>query len=397
MSATAEQVTVQDLLPEAADYVYTLFKEHLPDTILFHGYQHTVDVVEAALKICRKTDDVAQEDKELLHMAALFHDTGFIETYDGHEEVSARIAKDFLSERGLPEDDIEQVTKLILATKPEYRPESFLEEAIRDADMAHLGRKNFFERSERLRAEWAEHKDRTYTDQEWLEVQLQFLMTSKYRTEYAQEKYGKRKRKNVKSLRRRLAVMLDKPKAIPQPPEDKGVPKRGKETLFRATYRNHINLSSIADAKANIMISINAILMSIIVSFVSTRITDEPYLIIPASILLFASLIATVFAILSARPKVTSKSFSLEDVRENQANILFFGNFVNLSLDDFKVGIREVMSDWDRLYDSMSHDLHSLGLVLQKKYRLLWISYTVFMVGLVASVIALVICYIWEY
>lgn len=397
MSTTTETVSAQDLLPEASDYVYTLFKEQLPETILFHSYQHTVDVVEAALKICRKTDDVSQEDKVLLHMAALFHDTGYIEAYDGHEEVSARLAETFLSEKGLPEEDIASIKSLILATKPGHRPEGFLEEAIRDADMAHLGRKKFFERSERLRAEWTELRGQTYSDQEWYEIQLQFLMEAEYNTEYAQGKYGKRKRKNVKTIRRRLAASLDRPKAIPEPPEDKGVPKRGKETLFRATYRNHINLSSIADAKANIMISINAILMSIIVSFVSTRIQDEPYLLPPAAILLFASLVATVFAILSARPKVTNKSFSLQDVRENQANILFFGNFVNLSLDDFKIGIREVMSDWDRLYDSMSHDLHSLGLVLQKKYRLLWISYTVFMAGLIGSVIALVIGYIVEF
>jgi len=165
--------------------------------------------------------------------------------------------------------------------------------------------------------------------------------------------------------------------------------------MFRTAYRNHINLSQIADSKANIMISINAILMSIIVSFVSTRLTDAAnvWLLVPAVTMLMTSLVAIIFAILGTRPKVTSEVFSLEDVRRNRANILFFGNFVNMSRSEFAVGMREIMADWDMLYDSMIHDLYSLGLVLQKKYRLLWFSYSVFMVGLILTVVLFGIFY----
>ncbi len=81
-------------------------------------------------------------------------------------------------------------------------------------------------------------------------------------------------------------------------------------------------------------------------------------------------------------------------MRKNQSNILFFGNFVNLPLGVFKDGIREIIHNWDRLYDSMASDLHSLGNLLDKKYRLLWISYTVFMGGLVLSVLLLAVLFI---
>src|SRR5690606_1711714 len=108
---------------------------------------------------------------------------------------------------------------------------------------------------------------------------------------------------------------------------------------------------------------------------VSTRLQADPWLLIPATAMLMTSLVAIVFAILSARPKVTSQVYTLEDIRQNRANILFFGNFVNLGLREFNVGMKEIMSDWDRLYDSMINDLYSLGQVLSKKYRLLWLSY----------------------
>ena len=157
--------------------------------------------------------------------------------------------------------------------------------------------------------------------------------------------------------------------------------------MFRTTYRNHINLSSIADSKANIMISVNAILLSILLSFVSTRLQTDPRLLVPTTSLVATCLVAMVFAILSARPKVTSQTFTVDEVRRSpQANILFFGNFTNMPLHEFTVGVRELMKDSDLLYDNMISDIYSLGQVLQRKYRLLWISYSAFMAGVILSV-----------
>jgi len=102
-----------------------------------------------------------------------------------------------------------------------------------------------------------------------------------------------------------------------------------------------------------------------------------------------------VFAILSARPKVTSKVFTIDDVRRDRANILFFGNFVNMSLDDFTIGVKELMGDENRLYNNMIADIHSLGQVLSKKYRLLWLSYTVFMAGLSVSVVLFIVLFVF--
>jgi hypothetical protein len=162
---------------------------------------------------------------------------------------------------------------------------------------------------------------------------------------------------------------------------------RGVETMYRTTYRTHINLSSIADNKANIMLSINAIIISIVVSNLATKLDSNPHLILPTALLLFVCMLSLVFAILSTRPKITKGKFSREDIENKQANLLFFGNFYNMDLDDFHWGMMEMLKDPDFLYSSMTRDLYYLGVVLAKKYRYLRICYSIFMYGLIISLI----------
>ncbi len=161
---------------------------------------------------------------------------------------------------------------------------------------------------------------------------------------------------------------------------------RGIETMFRTSYRTHLTLSGIADNKANIMISINGIIISILIASVSPRIGEIPALILPTAVFLVTCVVSMIYAILAARPRVTSLHVSLEDVRENRANLLFFGNFVNMPEDDFVVGMHELMGNTDQLYTNMIRDIYSLGGVLNKKYRLIRTSYTVFMLGLSVGV-----------
>ncbi len=382
---TANTPQFESLIPEASTFVYTLFKEKLPETIVYHTYEHTVEVADAAGRIARKSS-MSRNKQGLLELAAWFHDVGFTETYENHEEAGVRIAAGFLEAHDVPDEYISQVADLIRATQSGHEPRDAAEEVMHDADFIHIGKKGFLDRSARLRKEWEYHRGETYSDLEWTEAQLRFLTSTDFVTDYARKKYGSRRQKNIRSIQKALGAVLSPATIEAEVEKARLAPSRGIETMFRSAYRNHINLSSIADSKANIMISINAILMSIIISFVSSRLQTNPWLMIPSATLLLTSLVSIVYAILSARPTVTSKVFTLEDVRQNRSNILFFGNFVNMGVDDFTVGMRELMQDWDRLYENMISDIFSLGQVLSKKYRLLWISYTVFMIGLAVSV-----------
>ncbi|MEM1054665.1 MAG: Pycsar system effector family protein [Bacteroidota bacterium] len=166
--------------------------------------------------------------------------------------------------------------------------------------------------------------------------------------------------------------------------------KRGVETMFRTAYRVNMDLSSLADAKANIMISINGLIISILIGGISSRVDSNPYLLIPATIFLIGCLVSIIFAVLAARPRVQTQNVTLEQVRNRSANLLFFGNFAHLRRDEFVEGMRELMVDSRGLYESMMLDIYGVGSVLQKKYTLLRWSYTLFMIALVLGVIGFI-------
>ena len=161
--------------------------------------------------------------------------------------------------------------------------------------------------------------------------------------------------------------------------------------MFRTAYRTHLELSTLADTKANIMISINGIIISIIVATVSSTVADNASLLLPAAVLLLTCVGSLVFAILAARPRISSKVVDPEELRSGKRNILFFGNFVHLPEDEFVEGIQDLMRRKDDLYDTMSRDLYSLGGVLARKYQLIRMAYNIFMVGLTVGVTLFVI------
>ena len=155
--------------------------------------------------------------------------------------------------------------------------------------------------------------------------------------------------------------------------------------MFRLTARNQINLSSIADNKANILISINSIILTVLVSMGIGRVADYPDFIIPGILFLSTCLITIIFAVLSTRPKISSGKFTKEDIHNKKVNLLFFGNFYNMTMDEYEWAVKEMMKDNNYLYTSMIKDQYSLGKVIANKYRLLRIAYTIFMIGLILS------------
>ena len=170
---------------------------------------------------------------------------------------------------------------------------------------------------------------------------------------------------------------------------------RGVETMFRTSYRTHLDLSALADNKANIMISINGIIMSILLASVAPQIAYSRILLLPMAVLLVFCLLSLVYAVLAARPRVTRRETSLEEVRAGKANILFFGNFISMDEEDFVLGMEELMKDPGRTYGNMTRDIYGLGSVLETKYRLLRTSYTLFMFGLVLGVLLFLAAYTW--
>ena len=158
--------------------------------------------------------------------------------------------------------------------------------------------------------------------------------------------------------------------------------------MFRNTIRTHVEFSGLADHKANIMISINTLILTAIVAVMVRKLDTNPHLIIPTAILGTVSLITLILAVMVTRPKITSGTFTHEDIKEKRANLLFFGNFFKMDLKEFEWGMNEMMNDKDYLYGSMTKDFYYLGQVLGQKYRYLRICYNIFMYGIIISVLA---------
>jgi hypothetical protein len=196
-----------------------------------------------------------------------------------------------------------------------------------------------------------------------------------------------------------IATEIEEPKTdasifIPKNKKDKDDrPDKGIETMFRITSANNQRLSDMADNKAHILITVNSIILSLIVSLLLRRLDDHGNLIIPTFILLMVSLSCVVVSILSTRPSIPQGIFSQDDLDKKKVNLLFFGNFYKMSLPSYTEGMIQVMNDKDFLYGTLITDVYSQGVVLGRKYKLIRLAYNIFMWGLIAAVFAFIIAY----
>lgn len=169
--------------------------------------------------------------------------------------------------------------------------------------------------------------------------------------------------------------------------------ERGISTVFRIMAQNQANLSQMADAKANILISVNSIILTIVISVLFTKLENNPNLQIPVILLVVVCVTAIVFSILATRPNVNHGTFTQEDIHNKRTNLLFFGNFYKMSLPDYDWAMLEMLNDKNYLYSSIVKDNYFLGVVLAKKYRFLRYAYNIFMFGLILSMIAFAIAF----
>ena len=164
--------------------------------------------------------------------------------------------------------------------------------------------------------------------------------------------------------------------------------------MFRITSTNNQRLSDMADNKAQLLITVNSIILSLIISLVLRKLEDNAFLIIPTFILLMVSLSCIIFSILATRPSIPDGLFSQNDIERKKVNLLFFGNFYKMALSDYSKGMITVMNDQEFLYGTLINDVYSQGVVLGRKYKLIRIAYNIFMFGLIAAVLAYIISYI---
>jgi len=233
------------------------------------------------------------------------------------------------------------------------------------------------------------------------------LTTHQYLTEYGRNHLEPKKLKSIESLKKQKKEILKNQKALLKKElnisEDelkklkkslksvKGRDDKGIQTMFRTTSRNHYTLNQMVDGKANIMISVNAIILSLILSRIIGTVETWCIHNAPILIMLITSSFSVIFAVLAIRPPKSHGEFTEEEIRNRQGNLLYFGNYHNMTFRDYQWGMLQMINDGDNLYTTMIRDLYFMGQMLERKYNHLRYSLNVFMIGFILAVILFII------
>lgn len=162
--------------------------------------------------------------------------------------------------------------------------------------------------------------------------------------------------------------------------------ERGVETLFRLLSKNQYTLNSMIDTKSNILISINALILSLILGTVMGQLSTDPHLIYPIIMILFTNLTSITFAIFATRPELVHGN-------KESRNLMFYGNFHDMKEDEYVDNLTSLMNEGDELYKTIAKDTYYLGKTIDRKFKLLRKSFNVFLAGIILSVIAFVGCH----
>ncbi|MBC35771.1 MAG: hypothetical protein CL663_07010 [Bacteroidetes bacterium] len=378
------------IFAEAEVFVKEFLEGNAPDELLFHNFTHTQNVLKYAETIGQESK-LNDHDLNVVRIAALFHDVGYINSFEQHENEGVKIVEDYLKARDIDQNDIDKVQACILATKLPQSPKSLLEKVICDADFMHLAAEDYTEQMEMLRLEINSIEKGKLSKKLFDIESLKMFNKHYYHTEYGQTVLQPLKEiRYQKIIDKMLARERRKSMLLPEAANY----SRGVETMFRTTSRTQINLNSIADNKSTILISINAIIISVIITFLASNSLEMKNIIIPITICLASALSTIILAILATRPQLRWGRFTMDEVYDNKIDLLFFGNFYNMKFEEYKNAIEAMLSDNNTIYGSMIKNQHELGKILAKKFKLLKMAYNVFMVGFSATVVSFLIIFV---
>lgn len=388
---------------EAGLFIKQFVGQHPCPQLYYHNMLHTESVVNAAQQIADHYQ-LNEVDYAIVTVAAWFHDMGYYNgKREGHEQAGATLAESFLLQNNIETDFINKVRGCIMATEMPQHATNLLEEIVCDADMFHLGTDDFPERNKLMRKEAEAVLGKDIPKTKWRESTIKLLQQQHYYTDYCKLLLSDKKQQHLDKLMLKqqehaapTTAMTTTKEEITTPKDKSKEPSRGIETMFRITSGNNQRLSDMADNKAHILITVNSIILSAVLSLLLRRLDEHTYLKYPTFLILTVSLVTIVVCILATRPSIPKGEFTQQDIDDKKVNLLFFGNFYNMNLKDYTEGMLKVMADKDFLYGTLIKDVYSQGCVLGRKYKLLRMAYNIFMFGLVLAVVSFIVAVVIE-
>jgi Family of unknown function (DUF5706) len=427
----------QESLKKVSDYIIRLYLENADDRRYFHNIAHKFRVLDAINKI---NEHYRLDDKTyfIICAAAWLENSDLIISGDAMTESKMVInTNEFLENLHTDSDDQTEIKKCIAAAFVVQQQSTLPEKIIFDAFSFYLGSETFVEYNHLMRREIEAFTGNKIRGSEWRERTISLLENHEFQTEYCQSLLNKTKEENLQyfirkhgekhwvrhpanennkqrnvvhghteHLHHRSAHQFSLSGQFTQSAnpgkqfENKEIRAskikhhlRGVETMFRNSSSNHLRLSVMADNKAFIMISVNSILISVGIGLIIGKFVLAPKLFIPTVILLTVNVITIIYSVLATRPGTMKGKFTKKELDEKTVDLLFFGSYYKMPLEDFEFGIRQLMNDIEFLYANLIKDIYLQGKILGRKYHLLRISYNIFMYGTVLSVVAYIMSF----
>lgn len=416
----SETIAIPNILDAVELFATRIIADEFSEKLVFHDIKYVYGVVQAIQEI-GTAEGLTDEELELTKIAGWFNYLGFrdlkrFEQIDNVQSLfsncvscSATIAEEFLTSKRYPQQEIDRILEVMSSGGSKtLNPSSKLAEVLSDASTAYLGKSKSRKNVELLYQEYLLLGTIKESKAGFYQNAINYVSGHKYLTAYAKENYTPTKDKLIQKLQKRKKALdqnedlaLKKELDISDAELKKlkknlkniqGRDDRGIQTMFRTTSKNHYTLNEMVDKKANIMISINAIIISVILGRILSH--ADGFLCvhnIPLITLLIVSTASIFNAVLAIRPADTHGEFTEEEIRNKKGNLLYFGNYHNMAQRDYEWGVLQMLNDSDYLYSTMIRDQYFLGQLLSKKYRYIRKSLGLFIVGFVIAVVTFLI------
>ncbi len=391
--------TNNELLRTALGHIESFFARTNPAEIGGAAYRQTLKLSRQCSILATRAG-LSQDESINLQLAALFLFTGQLdEGLDEQFETAAMHMDRFCAGQGMEPKRIALVRETMLGAAYPQMPASPAAQVLCDGLNSGVSEKQFV----------MDGVSNVLTDPDTIlyfprsfanpTEKLNFLVHHLFFTNAARKQYEKGKAKNIERLEKQMRVNGDPNVAVLaggatapiQPDEGDTKMERGSETLFRITSRRHTELLSMAHQKAGLLVSVNAIIFSVVISVLSTQLDEHPGLLLPTALLIVTCVSTIVISILSTKPKIVDEQVNPQTFQGDGKNILFFGHYSALSWPEYRKVLRQTIVGKELLFDALAKDIYYQGIVLDKKYRLLSIAYLVFLIGLVLSTLAFLI------
>ncbi len=395
------EIIHSEIVEKALHYAAPFF--HSDKKLVFHNYQFCISLCHKIGEIANAEKNIGAEAVEQAKLASIFYTSGMAQNRTMIADSALSLWKNYASQQTLDPNIVQAVTNALNTFFQKKEKSTAAQKLLADGIHAQTYAQVDPAQTALHKMESLSFEPEGMSNLEWNTKQYEAIQSVNFHYPHTELTYKPILNQQlldysqkIKRNKRNGPKAWDHEKLRTFQNLEKRLPNDATQTFFRANFRNHINLSAIADQKANIMISVNAIMISVLISVLSYRNITEtnPMIIVPVVIFLITGLTSLICAVLSARPKVTRINRSNMPLEETQKNIVFFGNFVHLDLEQFESAVDAMFRDSELIYGNMTRDLYFLGKVLDQKYRYLSYSYNVFMVGFVVTVLTFMIAFL---